>query len=32
MGPIQRAVRRVLNPISTRVTMLVQGAGTRRAF
>jgi hypothetical protein len=32
MGPIQRAVRRTLNPISTRVTMLVQGAGTRRAF
>ena len=32
MGPIQRAMRRVLNPISTRVTMLVQGAGTRRAF
>jgi hypothetical protein len=32
MGPIQRAVRRALNPISTRVTLLVQGAGTRRAF
>jgi hypothetical protein len=32
MGAIQRAVRRALNPISTRVTMLVQGIGTRRAF
>ena len=32
MGPLQRAIRRVLNPISTRVTMLVQGAGTRRAI
>jgi hypothetical protein len=32
MGPVQRVVRRALNPVSTRVTMLVQGAGTRRAF
>lgn len=32
MGPIQRAIRRLLNPISTRVTMIVQGAGMRRAF
>ncbi|MGH8961345.1 MAG: PASTA domain-containing protein, partial [Jatrophihabitantaceae bacterium] len=32
MGPIQRAVRRALNPMSTRVTMLVQGGGTRRAL
>ena len=32
MGPIQRAVRRALNPISTRLTMLVQGVGTRRAL
>lgn len=30
MGAIQRAVRRALNPISTRLTMLVQGAATRR--
>ena len=31
MGPIQRAVRNAINPVSTRVTMLVQGGrGTRR--
>jgi hypothetical protein len=32
MGRTQRAVRRALNPISTRVTMLVQGWAARRAF
>jgi hypothetical protein len=32
MGPIQRAIRRALNPISTRVTMLVQGSGHRRVL
>jgi hypothetical protein len=32
VGPFERAVRRALNPISTRVTMLVQGVGTRRAL
>jgi len=30
MGPIERAVRRALNPISTWLTMLVQRPGPRR--
>jgi hypothetical protein len=30
MGPIQRAVCRVLNPISMRLTTIVQGARGRR--
>jgi len=30
MGPIERAVRRALNPISTRLTMLGQRPGPRR--
>jgi hypothetical protein len=32
VGPIERAARRAINPVSTRVTMLVQGRGLRRAL